>query len=109
MSAVSKIITGLSTISIGLGVPFVCFYFVVNYGFDYWIAGIISFVAVIVGGGIIIVGMTAGPLSEEDDYGEVDRERLRMFRNQQKAALVEMDDMITILSEIRDALKSEEI
>ena len=109
MSSVSKIITGLSTIAIGLGVPFVCLYFVVNYGFDYWIAGVIAFVAVIVGGCIAIVGMTAGPLNEDHDYGEVDRERLRMFRNQQKIALEEMDGMIKILSEIRDALKTEEL
>jgi len=108
MSAISKIITGISTISIGLGVPFVCLYFVVNYGFDYWVAGIIAFMAVLVGGGIIIVGMTAGPLSEEGDYGEIDRERLRILKSQQMAALEEMDDMVNILSEIRDALKSVE-
>jgi len=108
MSAISKIITGISTISIGLGVPIVCLYFVVNYGFDYWIAGVIALMAVLVGGGIIIVGMTAGPLREEEDYGEIDRERLRILRSQQIAALEEMDDMVKILSEIRDSLKSEE-
>ncbi len=108
MSDISKIITGISTIAIGLGVPFVCLYFVVNYGFDHWIAGAIAFIAVLVGGGIMIVGMTAGPLSEEEDFGEIDRERLTVLRNQQKGVLEEMDDMVKVLTDIRDALKSVE-
>ena len=108
MSATAKIMVSLSTISIGLGVPIVCLYFVVNYGFHYWMAGAIAFVAVLIGGAIMIVGITTGPLGEMDNSGEIDRERLRVLRNQQKASLEEMDEMIVVLAEIRDALKSVE-
>ncbi len=108
MSATAKIMVSLSAISIGLGVPIVCLYFVVNYGFHYWMAGAIAFVAVLIGGAIMIVGITTGPLGEMDNSGEIDRERLRVLRNQQKASLEEMDEMIVVLAEIRDALKSVE-
>jgi len=71
-------------------------------------AGAIAFVAVLIGGAIMIVGITTGPLGEMDNSGEIDRERLRVLRNQQKASLEEMDEMIVVLAEIRDALKSVE-
>lgn len=108
MSSTSKIVVGMSSIAIGLGVPIVCLYFVVNYGFDYWVAGAVAFIAVLIGGAIMIVGITTGPLGEMDDSGDVDRERLRVYRSQQRASLVEMDGMIKVLEEIRDALKSVE-
>jgi hypothetical protein len=93
MSKTSSIMIGISAIAIGLGVPGVCLYASLFYGFNYVAAAIVAFVAVLVGGGIVITGVTTGPLGKTfDDSGRIERHKLR----------------VDVLGEIRDVLKSVE-
>jgi uncharacterized membrane protein YdjX (TVP38/TMEM64 family) len=96
-------------ISIGAGVPIVAIYFMVNYGFDTIAGTLISIIAVAVGGGlafflIIFVFEERGErlLSSID---ESERERLNILRAQARAMLEEFDEMINVLSDIKDILK----
>ena len=109
MSDTSAIMTGITAIAIGLGVPAVCLYFVVNYGFNGLLASIVAFMAVAIGGAIVIVGITTGALGNSfDSSNRMDRERLRNLRAQQSATLEELEEIAGILVEIRDVLKSVE-
>jgi len=109
MSDTSTIMTGLTAIAIGLGVPAVCLYYVVNYGFNGLLASIVAFIGVVMGGAVIIVGITAGGMGNGSDSSRrMDRERLRNLRAQQSVTLEELEEIAGILVEIRDVLKSVE-
>ena len=109
MSKTSSIMIGISAIAIGLGVPGICLYASLFYGFNYVAAAIVAFMAVLVGGVIVIVGVTNGPLGKTfDDSGRIDRHKLRGLRENQRATLEELDDIVDVLGEIRDILKSVE-
>jgi hypothetical protein len=109
MSRTSSIMITLSAIAIGLGVPGICLYASLFYGFNYVAAAIVAFMAVLVGGGIVIVGVTTGPLGKTfDDSGRIERHKLRVLRDNQQATLEELDDIVDVLGEIRDVLKSVE-
>ena len=109
MNSTSSIMVGLSAIAIGLGVPAACLYFVVNYGFNGLLASIVAFMGVLMGGAIIIVGVTAGGMGNGSDSSRrMDRERLRNLRAQQGATLEELEEIAGLLVEIRDVLKSVE-
>jgi hypothetical protein len=57
----------------------------------------------------MIVGVVQGPLGREfDDSGRVERQRLRVLREQQRATLEELDGIVGVLGEIRDLLKAVE-
>ena len=109
MSKTSSIMIAVSAIAIGLGVPGICLYASLFYGFNYVAAAVVAFMAVLVGGGIAIVGVVDGPLGKTfDDSGRVERHKLRVLRENQRATLEELDEIVGILGEIRDVLKSVE-
>ena len=109
MNSTSSVMVGLSAIAIGLGVPAVALYFVVNYGFNSLLAAVVAFIGVMIGGGIIIVGITVGGMGNSlDSSNRLDRERLRNLRAQQSATLEELEEIAGVLAEIRDVLKSVE-
>jgi hypothetical protein len=109
MSNTSSFMIALSAIAIGLGVPGVCVYASIFYGFNFVAAAAVAFIAVLVGGGIAIVGVVEGPLGRVfDDSGRVERQRLRVLREQQKDTLEELDGIVGVLGEIRDLLKAVE-
>jgi uncharacterized membrane protein len=109
MSKTSSIMIGISAIAIGLGVPGICLYANLFYGFNYVAAAIVAFIAVAVGGGIVIVGVVQGPLGRIfDDSSRIERYKLRVLRENQRATLEELDEIVDILGEIRDVLKSVE-
>jgi len=105
MNNTSSIMISLSAIAIGLGVPAVCLHYVVNYGFNSIFASIVAFIAVVMGGSIIIVGITVGGMGNGlDSSNHLDEERLRNLRAQQSVTLEELEDITGILVEIRDVL-----
>jgi len=109
MNSTSSIMVGLSAIAIGLGVPAVALYFVVNYGFNALLAAIVAFMGVVMGGSIVIVGITVGGMGNSfDSSNRLDRERLRNLRAQQSATLEELEEIAGVLVEIRDVLKTVE-
>jgi len=109
MSKTSSIMIALTAIAIGLGVPGICLYANLFYGFNFIAAAIVALLAVLIGGGVIIVGVIQGPMgSGSDDSGRVERQRLRVLREQQKATLEELDGIVGVLGEIRDLLKAVE-
>jgi len=109
MSKTTSALIALTAIAIGLGVPAICLYANLFYGFNYVAAAIIALLAVLIGGGVIIVGVILGPLGKgSDDSGRVERQRLRMLREQHGANLEELDGIVGVLGEIRDLLKAVE-
>jgi hypothetical protein len=103
----TSLLTALCIILIGFGVPTVCVYFSVFYGFNFIVAGLIALLALIVAGILAIVGMAIG--SEEmpsETIKPSEREKLNIFRAHQRATLEELDDIIEVLKEIKDVLKS---
>jgi hypothetical protein len=101
-------ITGLSIIAIGFGVPVASIYFSVYHGFNWLIAGIIGFFALIVAGVLGVVGMAISTEEIPEGISTSEREKLTMMRAYQRATLEELDDIIVILKEIRDILKAAE-
>jgi hypothetical protein len=100
-------ITALSTILIGFGVPAICVYSSIKYGFNYIVSGLIALLALIVAAIIIVVGMAIG--SEEvhvDSSRPGEKEKMNLLRAHQRATLEEMDEINSILKEIRDLLKA---
>ncbi len=109
MGKTQAVMVGLATIAIGLGVPAVCLYATVFYGFNSFTAAVVAIAGILIGGGVGIVGIAMGPLGQTfDDTSKVDRERLRAMRAHQRTTLEEMDDIVAVLGEIRDVLKAVE-
>lgn len=109
MGKTSAVMVGLSTIAIGLGVPAACLYATLFYGFNSVAAAIVAIVGILVGGALGAVGVVTGPLGKTfDDTSRADRERLRTMRAHQRDTLKELDEIVVILGEIRDVLKSVE-
>jgi hypothetical protein len=103
----TSILTALCIILLGFGVPTVCIYFSVFYGFNFIVAGIIALLALIVAGVLAVLGMAIG--SEEmppESLKPLEREKLNLLRAHQRATLEELDDVIDVLKEIRDILKA---
>ena len=108
MSRTSTDITIIS-VFMGMVVPVACIYAVINYGFNNFTAAVIAIAAIILAGGIAIVGIVLGPLGHSDDgMSRAERDSLRAMRAHQKATLEELDDIIEVLGDIRDILKSVE-
>jgi hypothetical protein len=102
------VITGLSIVAIGFGVPVASIYFSVYHGFNWLIAGVIGIFALIVAGVLGVVGMAISSEEIPEDISSSEREKLNMLRAYQRATLEELDDVIAILREIRDVLKAAE-
>jgi len=99
----------LSVIALGLGVPAVCVYFSVYFGFNWIVAGVLAAIALIVAGAVGVVGIVLGPLGQSfEGLSFSEREKLNAMRAHQRATLEELDDIIGILTEIRDLLKTTE-
>lgn len=106
--AKTSVITALTIILLGFGVPTICIYFHVYYEFNIITAAIIAILALIVSGCLAVVGMLLG--SEEAQTLEIikpsEREKLNLLRAHQRATLEELDDIIDVLKEIKDLLKT---
>jgi len=104
------VLAAISVISIGLVVPALTLYLTVYHGFDSLIAGIIIFIALIVACTLGVVGMAIS--TEELEYNSglssAETEKLNMMRAHQRATLEEMDEIIELLREIREILKTVE-
>nr|MBC8497542.1 hypothetical protein [Candidatus Bathyarchaeota archaeon] len=69
----------------------------------------VAFWGVVRGGPIVIVGITGGGMGNSfDSPNRLDRERLKNLRAQQSATLEELEEIASVLVEIRDVLKSVE-
>jgi hypothetical protein len=105
----TSILTALCIILLGFGVPVICIYSSVQYGFNSILAGIIAIFALIVTGVLVIVAMGIGLGQSEimrDAIAPEEKERLNALRADQRATLEELDDIVAILKEIRDVLKT---
>jgi hypothetical protein len=100
-------LAALSIILIGFGVPAICVYSSVSYGFNYIVSGLISLFALIIAGILAVVGIAIG--SEEihlDSFRPSEKEKINLLRAHQRATLEEMDEINSILKDIRDLLKA---
>jgi hypothetical protein len=106
----TSILTVLSIILIGFGVPAICVYSSVKYGFNSILAGIVAIFALIVAGILAALGLIFGYTQHGDDVSSAitsdEKEKLNLLRADQRATLEELDDVVTILKEIRDILKT---
>ena len=102
----ASVLTALTLILLGFGVPAVSIYFSVFHGFNFIIAGLIALLALIVTGVLVIVGLAIG--SEESASERIkpaEKEKLNLLRAYQRATLEELDEIIDVLREIRDILQ----
>jgi hypothetical protein len=101
-------LAAISIVAIGFGIPALTLYFNVYHGFDSLISGIIIFIALLVACALGVVGMalTTEEIGYSDGLSSSEREKLNMMRAHQRATLEEMDEIIELLKEIRDILKT---
>jgi hypothetical protein len=104
----TSVLTALCIILLGFGVPAICVYSSVQYGFNSIVAGVIAALALLVAGALAVIGIAIGSESVSDLVSPSEREKLNALRADQRATLEEMDDIVTILKEIRDVLKAAE-
>jgi hypothetical protein len=105
--AKASILTALTIILLGFGVPALSIYFSVFHGFNVIVAGLVAILALIVAGVLVVIGLAIG--SEELPSEKIklsEMEKLNLLRAHQRATLEELDEIIVILREIRDVLKS---
>jgi hypothetical protein len=105
--AKASILTALTIILLGFGVPALSIYFSVFHGFNVIVAGLVAILALIVAGVLVVIGLAIG--SEElpsEKIKSSEMEKLNLLRAHQRATLEELDEIIVILREIRDVLKS---
>ena len=93
----------LPTIAMGLGVPAVSMHYL-----DPLTASIISGLAILFALGLGVVTLTTGIEQLPPEIDKSEREQLKLLRAHQRATLEELDDVIAVLKEIRDILKSVE-
>jgi|Deesub1362A_J573_1020465.scaffolds.fasta_scaffold05866_6 uncharacterized protein YlxW (UPF0749 family) len=100
--------TAIFVVAIGFGIPALTLYYVVHYAFNSIIAGIIIFISIAAACVLGIVGMAISTEEIEHSGGlsSSEIEKLNMMRAHQRATLEEMDEIINLLKEIRDLLKS---
>jgi hypothetical protein len=105
--AKATILTALMIILLGFGIPALSIYFSVFYGFNFIVAGLVAIFALIVAGLLIVIGLALG--FGESHYEKIkpsEMERLNLLRAHQRATLEELDEIIVILREIRDVLRT---
>jgi len=98
----------ITSIAIGLGVPAISLWASYTYGLNTMLAAILSGLAVVASALIALTGVTLGPLGNDDGSGPYDRQRLEILRESNRSTLEEIDDIVKVLEEIRDALKAVE-
>jgi hypothetical protein len=98
----------ISIIALGFGTPVACVYFSVYHNFNWMGATLLSLAAIIMAGTLGFFGIVTGPLGQEEIGGlsESERKKLELMRVHQRATLEELDEMIEILKDIRDILKT---
>lgn len=97
----------LMVVAIGFGVPAAAMYFTVRYGFNEIVTGVISFIAVVAASLAAVVGAGTGIFEARLEGGvRLEREKLNLFRAQQRAMLEELDEIVKLLDEIRNVLRS---
>jgi hypothetical protein len=104
------ILTALCIILIGFGVPAITVYSSVKYNFNSIVAGIIAVFALAVASLLAVIGMGLGWETLSDVTSNAitpeEKEKLNVLRADQRATLEELDDIVAILREIRDVLKT---
>lgn len=105
-----SILTALSIILLGFGVPVVSIYFSVYHEFNIIIATIIAVLSLIIAGILAVLGLILILTGEEAQTLETikpsERERLHLLRAHQRATLEELDDIVDVLEEIKNLLKT---
>jgi hypothetical protein len=104
-----SVLTALCIILLGFGVPAITVYSSVQYNFNSIVAGIIAVFALAVAGLLAVIGI--GLTWEQSDVASnaitpEEKEKLNVLRADQRATLEELDDVVAILKEIRDVLKT---
>jgi hypothetical protein len=103
------ILTVLCITLLGFGVSAISIYSSVQYGFNSIIAGIIVVFALVVSGLLAVVDMALGLGRDEvmsNATSSEEREKLNLLRADQRATLEELDDIVSVLKEIREVLKT---
>ncbi|MDH7563477.1 MAG: hypothetical protein QHH24_01135 [Candidatus Bathyarchaeota archaeon] len=105
--AKTSILAGLSVLLLGFCIPVLSIYATIQYGFSYIATALICLLALIVAGVLAATGLA---LSSEEIHFEgakpAEEEKVNLLRAHQRATLEEMDEMVSILKEIRDILKA---
>jgi len=103
-------LTALCIILLGFGVPAICVYSSVQYGFNSILAGIVAIFALVVAGILAVVGIVFGVVQQNETGSNAitpeEKEKLNLLRADQRATLEELDDIVAVLKEIRDVLKT---
>ncbi|MEM2975177.1 MAG: hypothetical protein QXE76_00505 [Candidatus Bathyarchaeia archaeon] len=98
----------ISITALGFGTPVACVYFSVYHNFNWIGTTLLSLAAIIMAGTLGFFGIVTGPLGEQEIEGlsESEKKRLELMRTHQRATLEELDDIIEILKDIRELLKT---
>jgi hypothetical protein len=105
----TSILTALCIILLGFGVPAMSIYSSVQYDFNPIVTGIIAVFALVVAGLLaVFLGISLAEQSEvtSNAITPEEKEKLNALRADQRATLEELDDIVAILKEIRDVLKT---
>ena len=94
----------MASIAIGLGVPAISLWASYTYGLNILHTSILSGLAIVLAGSIVLMGVIEGPLRRDYDDRSYDRQRLEILRENNRATLEEIDEIVKVLEEIRDAL-----
>ena len=109
--SVRAVIVGLTVIALGVVFPMFLIHYMVVYGLVWYVA-LPLIVLSLIGAGILgVVGFAIVLESEPIKTPKSDRllaEKLRIMRARQRALLEELDEIVELLREIRDILKSVE-
>lgn len=110
--SVRAVIVGLTVIALGVVFPMFLIHYMVVYGLVWYVA-LPLIVLSLIGAGILgVVGFTLifewGAPIRTPKSDRLLAEKLRIMRARQRALLEELDEIVELLREIRDILKSVE-
>ena len=99
-------------VAMGFGVPYAAIHYMTFHGLSPWIGAPLAVLAMIGAGIVAVVGL--GVMEDLPlDLGSSERERLlreriEAYRARQRAMLEELDEIVSLLREIRDVLRGVE-
>lgn len=98
----------ISITALGFGTPVACVYFSVYHSFNWIGATLLSLAAIIMAGTMGFFGIVTGPLGKEEieSLSQSEKKKLELMKAHQRATLEDLDDIIEILKDIRDLLKT---
>ena len=97
----------LSLLAMGFGVPAICIYSSVYYGFNFIAAVVIAIFALLSAGVLGFFAIEMGPLGHDvSNISAADRKKLDIMRAYQRTTLEQLDDANALLREIRDLLRT---